>query len=271
MRTPLLLITLLTTLTSACLYPRTDRFRKLPFTYDGETGPLGWHLLPNNTLCGEGKHQSPINITPNISGVTEVKDPLKLSYPEVSREIDVEYNGHTLVFTPRDVGNYTSVLEGKEYKLLQFHFHAPSEHRFADESYPLEVHFVHQDNEGKLAVVGVFFELGFDCGDRFLSGTTCALEHLKQMGDRKTIEDTDFRSIMNVTSVSKVYTYAGSLTTPPCSEGVTWYVTKDNLFMSVAQFHAWKTMIKFNSRNTQNAPGMENLIRYSAEGHFHKM
>ena len=70
---------------------------------------------------------------------------------------------------------------------------------------------------------------------------------------------------MNVTSTSKVYTYAGSLTTPPCSEGVTWYVTQEHLSMSVSQFHAWKTIIKFNSRNTQNAPGTENLIRYSAE------
>ena len=70
---------------------------------------------------------------------------------------------------------------------------------------------------------------------------------------------------MNVTSSSKVYTYAGSLTTPPCSEGVTWYVTEESLYMSVSQFHAWKTIIKFNSRNTQNAPGMENLIQYSAE------
>jgi len=73
---------------------------------------------------------------------------------------------------------------------------------------------------------------------------------------------------MNVTSESKVYSYAGSLTTPPCSEGVTWYVTEESLFMSVSQFHAWKTIIKFNSRNTQNAPGMENLIQYSAERAF---
>lgn len=265
MRTPLLFISLLTTLASACIYPRADRYRELTFTYDGETGPLGWHLLPNNTLCGAGKYQSPINITPNVPGVIQIKDPLQLSFPKYSSEIDVENNGHTIVFTPRHMGNYTSVLEGKRYKLLQFHFHAPSEHRFADESYPLEVHFVHQDQDGKLAVVGVFFELGLDCGDKFLHGTTPALEHLKRMGDRYTIDDVNFRSIMNVTSTSKVYTYAGSLTTPPCSEGVTWYVTQEHLSMSVSQFHAWKTIIKFNSRNTQNAPGTENLIRYSAE------
>lgn len=68
---------------------------------------------------------------------------------------------------------------------------------------------------------------------------------------------------MAVASQSKVYTYAGSLTTPPCSEGVTWYVVEESLHMSVAQFHAWKAVIKFNSRNTQNAPGLENLILYA--------
>ncbi|KAF8446900.1 alpha carbonic anhydrase [Terfezia claveryi] len=264
MRTQLLLTSLLITLTSACLYPRnTDRYRKLPFTYDGETGPLCWHLLPNNTLCGAGKYQSPINITPNISGVTLIQEPLKLSFPNYSEEVMLEHTGHTILFTPKNVGNYTSVLGGKSYKLLQFHFHAPSEHRFADESYPLEVHFVHQDTEGKLAVVGVFFELGLDCGDKFLHESTHALDHVREMGDRYTINDINFRSIMNVTSESKVYTYAGSLTTPPCSEGVTWYVTQDSLSMSVTQFHAWKSVIKFNSRNTQNAPGMENLIMHS--------
>jgi len=193
MRTPLLLVSLLTTLASACIYPRADRYRQLPFTYDGETGPLGWHLLPNNTLCGAGKYQSPINITPNIPGVTLIKEPLKLSFPKYSEEIDVENNGHTIVFTPRHVGNYTSVLAGKHYKLLQFHFHAPSEHRFADESYPLEVHFVHRDTEGNLAVVGVFFELALECGDKFLHGTTPALDHLKRMGDNYTIHDISFR------------------------------------------------------------------------------
>ena len=193
MRTSLLLISLLTTVASACIYPRAEPNKILPFTYDGETGPLGWHLLPNNTLCAAGKHQSPINLTPTMEGVVQIKDPLRLSFPQYSTEIEVENNGHTIVFTPKDIGNYTSVLEGKDYKLLQFHFHAPSEHRVVDESYPLEVHFVHQDKEGKLAVVGVFFELEFDSGDRLLSGTTLALQHLQKMGDSTTIRDVSFR------------------------------------------------------------------------------
>ncbi|RPB23419.1 carbonic anhydrase [Terfezia boudieri ATCC MYA-4762] len=193
MHTPLLLASLLITLTSACIYPRTDRDRELPYTYDGETGPLCWHLLPNNTLCGAGKHQSPINITPNVSGVTQTKEPLKLSFPNYSEEIEAEHTGHTVVFTPKHVANYSSMLGGKHYKLLQFHFHAPSEHRFEDESYPLELHFVHQNTEGKLAVVAVFFELRLDCGDMLLHGTTQSLDHVKKMGDRYTINDIDFK------------------------------------------------------------------------------
>ena len=69
---------------------------------------------------------------------------------------------------------------------------------------------------------------------------------------------------MNVAADSKVYTYAGSLTTPPCSEGVTWYVVEDVLSMSVTQFQAWKNLMKFNSRVTQNAPGLPNLIELAA-------
>lgn len=265
MRSSFLLLGLsfLTTLTSACIYPRSDSSNKETtpeFTYDGETGPLAWHLLPNNTLCGTGRNQSPINISPKIPTISLTKSPLTLSFPKYSSNFDVENNGHTILFTPEDNENYTSILGGKKYKLLQFHFHTPSEHRFLDKGYPLEAHFVHQDEQGKLAVVGVFFELAYDWGDRLLMSITPALKNVQKKGDKTTIDDICFKSIMSVAAESKVYTYAGSLTTPPCSEGVTWYVVEQSLSMSVAQFQAWTDVMKFNSRNTQNEPGKENLI-----------
>lgn len=192
MRASVILISVLSTVASACIYARSEPGEVKAFSYDGETGPLGWHHLPNNSLCGTGKNQSPINVSPKIDGVTAAKA-LQLNFPKYSGEFDVENNGHTVVFTPKDNSNYTSVLEGKEYKLLQFHFHTPSEHRFLDESYPLEVHFVHQDAEKKLAVVGIFFNMGYDWGDRLLMSTTPVLRGVRKAGSKKTISDICFK------------------------------------------------------------------------------
>ncbi|KAF8473198.1 alpha carbonic anhydrase [Kalaharituber pfeilii] len=261
MQASIFLVTILSTLASACIYPRADA----TYGYTGELGPLGWHYLPNSTLCATGKNQSPINVSP-AEGVKLAK-PLVLKYPEYSQDVHVENNGHTILFTPKDAGangTYDAILEGKPYELVQFHFHTPSEHRFLEEFYPLEVHFVHQDADGKLAVVGVFFDLKYGWGDDLLLSTTYTLDSLKENGSSKTIDHINFRSIMSVVQKSSIYTYSGSLTTPPCDEAVTWYVVQDSLPMSIAQFQAWKRVMKFNSRVAQNIPGRQNLIEFAA-------
>lgn len=143
MRSSIFLSSLLSTVVSACLYPRAP-YTNSTYSYSGITGPLGWHNIAGNELCGNGKNQSPINVSPN-RGVAQAEK-LQLNFPKFSTEFNVINNGQTVDFTPADNRTYTSILEGQEYTLVGFHFHTPSEHLFLDESYPLEVHFVHASN-----------------------------------------------------------------------------------------------------------------------------
>ena len=194
MRTSILFFSIFSTLASACLYPRAETGGYEPtFSYNGDTGPLAWHYSPNNTVCGTGKYQSPINISPDkyMNNVT-LAGKLKLEYPDFSGDVDVTNAAHTIIFTPKDLDKYTAVLEGKKYKLLQFHFHTPSEHRFQDESFPLEVHFVHKSDDGGLAVVGIFFNLDeYQC-EKFLHSTTSTLDFVSERGNTTTIDDICF-------------------------------------------------------------------------------
>src|SRR5262249_22013849 len=123
--------------------------------YDDKAGPTRWASLdPAWKGCASGKTQSPIDIEPKPGSAS----PITFRYkPTAATIID---NGHTLQVNLAP-GN-TIEIEGKSYALLQFHFHAPSEHTIAGEHYPLEVHLVHRDADGKLAVVGVLYDAGAD-------------------------------------------------------------------------------------------------------------
>ena len=195
MHTPILFFSILSTLASACLYPRAadGEYQEPEFSYNGDTGPIVWHYSPNNTLCGKGMFQSPINISPDqhIQNVTLAKE-LRFEYPSESGEVEVTNAAHTVIFTPKELDKYTAVLEGKKCELLQFHFHTPSEHRFRDESFPMEVHFVHKCDDGNLAVVGIFFNLDeFQC-EKFLYSTTSALDSVSHSGNTTTVDGISF-------------------------------------------------------------------------------
>lgn len=141
--TTVLLVSFLSSIsfTSACLYRRDSAQSK--YTYSGFTGPVAWHHLdPKNTLCATGKNQSPINIL--NSNTKQLAGKLKLNYPAESGKFTVENKGTTILFTPNGISKYDAVLDEKKYKLLQFHFHTPSEHFVNNTYYPMEVHFVHQ-------------------------------------------------------------------------------------------------------------------------------
>ncbi|KAI5795322.1 alpha carbonic anhydrase [Peziza echinospora] len=270
MRYSILLLALASSLASACLYKRADGDAPAPnFSYTGETGPLGWHRIPNtnNTLCATGKNQSPINVIPGENA--KLAKQIQLNYPLFDNNIEVYNNGHTILFTPKDAGlkgKYGATLDGKKYKLIQFHFHGPSEHQIRSEVYPLEVHFVHQAEEGgNLAVVGVLFDLNEGFGDSLLLSTTGSLDQVKEDDKRATTDGVNFSSIVQVANISNAFTYSGSLTTPPCTEGISWYVIEQTLSMSVKQFQKWKNIMKYNSRNTQNLPGHENLLEFATD------
>jgi len=263
----LLLVTVLTvhSVNGACLHDDAPLSRRanpaVPianFSYTGATGPFGWAgLSPANGACSTSKMQSPINLD---NAISMSKSTLTVTIPDVSHA-ELENLGSTLEV----VANGTTHFAGKAYTLAQFHFHTPSEHRIANEYFPLEGHFVHQASDGQRLVLGVLFELTTD-------GTTTALltalsHHISAVatpGKSTQTSALHFRQIAAHVQAGPLYQYTGSLTTPPCTAGVIWLVAQKPLPVNVKTFLGFKKIMKFNARYTQNTLGQQNLIQLAA-------
>jgi len=171
--------------------------------------PENWGEV--SEICKSGKHQSPINIKEAFW--SELRGP-DFEYKYTS--IEGKWSHGVRKFTPKEK-NYL-FLEGNKYTLLQFHFHSRSEHHFKGRSFPLEAHYVHVDDNGDLAVIAVLF----DFGDH-----NPLLDKLLD-GDRINPKDLMPR-------IPSYYRYSGSLTTPPCSEGLIWYIFRETQEISMHQ------------------------------------
>ncbi|KZV81397.1 carbonic anhydrase [Exidia glandulosa HHB12029] len=252
-----------------CIYRRDEHGVAVStFSYTGTTGPLGWaHLAPSNGLCSNGTNQSPIAIssssTPTLSGSAL---PV-VTIPEVSAgEALLENLGSTLEV----VVNGTLKLDGvdEEYKMAQFHFHTPSEHRIDEEYFPLEMHMVFKSASGGVAVIGVPFDLSDSGNSTSLLTTVFApIASVASPGSEAPISAAlNFDDILSAVQKGPLYSYSGSLTTPPCTQGVKWMVLGQPLDIDVKTYKAVKGVLKFNSRYTQNAPGEVNLVQYAGDG-----
>jgi carbonic anhydrase len=201
--------------------------------YTGDGAPDKWgDLEPNFTLCKDGKAQTPIDISGKVAKSPALKG-LVFQYPTIP--LAIFNNGHTV-----QVPNLgpAAVAEGqKKWNLLQFHFHAPSEHTLDGKQYDAEVHFVHANDKGELAVVGVFVKKGKE---------NAALKAVfdNAPSDVGTSPKPVAGATVNLKAVLPAnpgyFTYDGSLTVPPCSEGVTWFVMKAPIEASaeqIAKFH----------------------------------
>lgn len=185
------------------------------WAYSGNEGPEYWgELSPEFSLCATGKNQSPINLTAMIEG--DLPE-LKVSYKAGGNE--VLNNGHTIQvnYAP---GSTISV-EGRSFELKQFHFHSPSENTIEGKYYPMEAHFVHADKDGNLAVIAVMYELGKHNDELEKAWAKMPM----QEGQKATLEKTVDASAL-LPHDNDYYRFNGSLTTPPCSEGVNWFVMK---------------------------------------------
>lgn len=222
------------------LFSAANVFASADWGYEGATGPESWaELTPDNSACA-GDNQSPINLTGFIESELQ---PIEFSYQAGGNEI--LNNGHTVQVNYKK--GSTMKIDGITFNLLQFHFHAPSENHINGKSYPLEAHFVHADKDGNLAVVALMFEQGKE--NNALQGAWSQIpahagnkEALKSIADANKIlpENKDY------------YRFNGSLTTPPCSEGVRWFVMKDVVSASKGQIHAFeKVMHHHNNRPIQ--------------------
>lgn len=213
------------------------------WTYEGLGNPLQWgKLKPDFVLCEIGKNQTPINLVE--TDMIEAKlSPIQFSYQNAMS--NVVNNGHTIQVNYPEGSSIK--IEGKTFNLVQFHFHTPSENQINGKSYPLEVHLVHKNDKGELAVVGVMFEIG---------NPSELIEMIWKNASSKINEPTKLAqeiNPMNLLPEDKAYfRFNGSLTTPPCSEGVRWFVMKKPLTASPEQIHQFKALMKHeNARPLQ--------------------
>jgi carbonic anhydrase len=220
------------------------------WTYNGETGPAVWGgLKPEFQLCAAGKRQSPIDIR---GGIAVDLDPVQFDYR--STGFNVVDNGHTV---QANLGTGNSIqVGGRRYELVQFHFHRPSEERVNGRQYDMSVHLVHKDPEGRLAVVGLLLERG------------AAQQVVQSVWNNLPLEKGEEQITDDVVDLNHLlpaergyYTYMGSLTTPPCSEGVLWMVMRQPVQVSQSQIDIFSRLYPMNARPIQSASGR--LIKQS--------
>ncbi len=214
------------------------------WSYEGETGPEHWAHLSKNELC-DGKNQSPINILEvDVIEDPELK-PIEFHYSTDVKIHDVTNNGHSIQYD-FEKGDFI-VVNGKQYHLLQIHFHEASEHTIDGIRYPLEMHMVHVSKDKKAVVLAILAKEG-----KSSEPFTFLEKYLPvQVGETKII-DTTFDLNQNLPDNRDYFTYSGSLTTPPCSEGVTWYVFNTPITVSVDQVKQLQSLMPVNNfRNEQ--------------------
>ncbi|WP_197722080.1 carbonic anhydrase [Sulfuriflexus mobilis] len=218
--------------------------------YEGHEGPAHWgDLAAEYATCKTGKSQSPIN----ISGArpAQLAD-IRFSYQPTT--LDVVNNGHTIQV------NYAagSSIEvgGKQYQLLQFHFHSPSEHTVDGQPYDMVAHLVHQAGDGQLGVIGVLMKKGK--ANPVIDAIWASLP--TQAGEHKQ-SDTQLNVADLLPAKQSFYNYSGSLTTPPCSEGVNWMVMQAPVEVSAEQVAAFTNIFSKSVRPVQ--PLHERLIHLS--------
>jgi carbonic anhydrase len=212
--------------------------------YAGPHGPARWGALkPEFATCSSGKRQSPIDIT---DGIRLQLDPVEFDYkPSPFRVVD---NGHTVQVNVA-AGNSIEVM-GRRYELVQFHFHRPSEERIDGRAYDMVAHLVHKDLEGRLAVVAVLLERGSAQPVVQAVWNNLPLEKGEELAARAPL---DLNALLP--PERRYVAYMGSLTTPPCSEGVLWLVMKQPVPISPEQIAVFARLYPMNARPIQAAGG----------------
>ena len=224
--------------------------------YGNENGPDVWgQLSPDFALCAEGSLQSPIDLAKATS--SELPE-IVFNYGPSA--VNIHHNGHTIEVAPS--GENSIEIDGVRYALLQFHFHAPSEHSVDGRLFDMEMHLVHRNEEGTLAVIGVLIEQGAD---------NAAFSPLwANMPDTPGVTNSEENATNDAGDLlpgdRQTYRYDGSLTTPPCSEGVKWNVLTTPIELSESQITAFKAVVHDNNRPVQPLNERELLSDGAGEG-----
>ena len=212
------------------------------WAYHGDIGPNHWgDLSPSFAACGKGMSQSPVDLH---NADTARMQAIGFHYRVTP--IYLLHNGHTVQ------ANYkagSSITIGEDqFDLLQFHFHTPSEHKVGGQAFPMEIHFVHKHQaSGRLAVVGVLVAPG--------NHNLAAQEIWDNLPQKANTTSDHPRTLINGRDLlpenKDYFRYMGSLTTPPCSEGVSWYVLQTPVQFSAAQIQRIGNLMGYNARPVQ--------------------
>jgi carbonic anhydrase len=239
---------------SASGYASARRYDEIPadvhqhkdihWDYEGDGGPARWSKLrADYGLCESGQRQSPIDIQ---GGIRVDLEPIRFDYqPSPFRIID---NGHTVQVNLGE-GNSIHVM-GRTYRLVQLHFHRPAEERIDGHGFEMVVHLVHKDDEGHLAVVAVLLERGAEHPVIQTFWNNLPLETDHELAPATAIDPDKL-----LPETRSYYTYMGSLTTPPCSEGVLWMVMKQPQQLSPEQIAIFSRLYRNNARPIQASNG----------------
>lgn len=225
-----------------------EQHRHIHWSYEGEGAPENWAKIdPKNNVCAVGQRQSPIDIR---EGIKVDLEPVKFDYrPSTFRIVD---NGHTIQV---NVGDSRITLTGKTYELVQFHFHRPSEEKVNGRRFDMVAHMVHKADDGALAVVAVLLERGQE--NPFIQTLWNNLPLEKNTPVSPPSLAIDPLALLPV--ARDYYTYMGSLTTPPCTEGVLWLVMKQPVQVSTDQISIFSRLYPNNIRPIQ--PSANRMIK----------
>lgn len=196
--------------------------------YTGHEAPQNWgELSPDYSTCKNGRSQSPINISKD--GVVATSGLEKIEFNYKTDAAEVINNGHTIQVNIKDGSSIK--IDGIVFNLKQFHFHTPSENMIEGKSFPLEAHFVHASKDGELAVVALMFEEGKE--NKILSKVWDKMPHTASSKATCGLPSNMMNEMLP--SDKSYFRFNGSLTTPPCSEGVRWFVLKNYATISKEQ------------------------------------
>lgn len=218
--------------------------------YTGDGAPKHWgDLSPDYVLAKSGKEQSPVDLSEAV--LTNLPE---LQFEYHPSKLDLVYNGHTVKEVEDKASSVT--VHDDEFILQQFHFHSPSEHTVDGEHSPMEMHLVHQSEDGKVAVVAVLIEEGEDN-----PAFDAVWDYLPSDANRERKSPTTVDAAALLPKSRQYFRYPGSFTTPPCTEDVLWLVLKTPVELSRKQIEKFREIIHGNNRTVQ--PRNERAITIS--------
>ncbi len=221
-----------------------DHHKEIHWGYEGSGAPHYWgNLKAEFATCKTGRSQSPIDISAVV--ITQLPT-IQIEYDDTP--LDIVNNGHTIQVNYQSGSSIT--VGGKRFQLLQFHFHSPSEHTIGGKAYPMAAHLVHKADDGQLGVLGIMIKEG---------RSNALLEqlwaHLPETGSSATVES-EWINVSSLLPADLTYfNYSGSLTTPPCTEGVHWMVLAAPTEASAEQIARFRALYPNDARPVQPING----------------